>query len=111
MSKRAEDPPVSEIRIALVPGRFVRWNEVAGMVSDLDGVQQRVEALVRAGEAKRAVKRYEIFLTDVHARIEEADDECDLANLFHRLICGWIEARQAAGPGAKETVTQLLKLF
>lgn len=91
-----------------MPGRFVRWNEVAGMVSNLDGVQQRVEALVKAGEAKRAVQLYEIFLSGVYAKIEEADDECDLANLFHRLICGWIEARQAAGLGAKETVTQLL---
>ena len=94
-----------------MPGRFVRWNEVAGMVSDLDGVPQRVEALVRAGEAKRALQLHEIFLSGVHAKIEEADDECGLANLFRRLICGWIEARQAAGPGAKETVTQLLKLF
>ena len=74
----------------------------------LDRIQERVEALVKAGEAGRAVRLYEIFLSGVYAKIEEADDECDLANLFHRLICGWIEARQAAGLCAKETVTQLL---
>jgi tetratricopeptide (TPR) repeat protein len=108
MSKRAEDPLVADIRSALMPGRFVRWNEVSGMVSNLDRVQGRVEALVKAGEAKRAVGLYEIFLSGVYAKIEEADDECDLANLFHRLICGWIEARQAAGLSAKETVSQLL---
>lgn len=108
MSKRAEDPLIPEIRIALMPGRFVRWNEVSGMVSNLDRVQERVEELVKAGEAGRAVRLYEIFLSGVYAKIEEADDECDLANLFHGLICGWIQARQAAGLCAKETVTQLL---
>lgn len=108
MSKRAEDPLIPEIRIALMPGRFVRWNEVSGMVSNLDRVQERVEALVKAGEAKRAVQLYEIFLSGVYAKIEEADDECDLANLFHGLICGWIQARQAAGLCAKATVALLL---
>ncbi len=108
MSKRSEDPLIPEIRIALMPGRFVRWNEVSDLVNKLDRVQDRVEALVKAGEAGRAVRLYEIFLSGVYAKIEEADDECDLANLFHRLICGWIEARQAAGLCAKETVTQLL---
>ncbi len=108
MSKRAEDPLIAEIRIALMPGRFVRWNEVSGIISNLDGVHERVETLVKTGEAGRAVRLYEIFLSGVYAKIEEADDECDLANLFHRLICGWIEARQAAGLCAKETVPQLL---
>jgi tetratricopeptide (TPR) repeat protein len=108
MSKRAEDPLIPEIRIALMPGRFVRWHEVSDMVSNLDRIQERVEALVEAGEAKRAVQLYEIFLSGVYAKIEEADDECDLANLFHRLICGWIQARQAARLCAKETVALLL---
>jgi len=38
MSKRAEDRLVPEIRIALMPGRFVRWNEVADQVYKLDRV-------------------------------------------------------------------------
>ena len=59
MSNRAEGPLVAEIRIALLPGRFVRWDEVSGMVSNLDRVLDRVEALVKAGEAKRAVGLYE----------------------------------------------------
>lgn len=59
MSKRAEDPLIPEIRIALMPGRLVRWNEVSGMVSNLDRVQERVEALGNAGGAKRAVQLYE----------------------------------------------------
>jgi hypothetical protein len=32
-----------------------------------------------------------------------------LANLFHQLICGWIQARQAAGRPAEETVRQILR--
>jgi Family of unknown function (DUF6880) len=108
MSKRAEDPLVAEIRIALMPGRFVRWNEVSDLVCHLDRAKEQVEALVKTGEAKRAVGLYEIFLSGVYAKIEEADDECDLANLFHGLICGWIQARQAAGLCATETVTLLL---
>lgn len=78
------------------------------MVSNLDRVHEGVETLVKTDEAGRAVRLYEIFLSGVYAKIEEADDECDLANLFHRLICGWIEARQAAGLCAKESVAQLL---
>jgi len=40
---------------------------------------------LKAGEVGRAVRLYETFLLGVYAKIEEADDECSLANLFHRL--------------------------
>ena len=108
MSKRAEDPLVAEIRYELMPGRFVRWDDVSRLVHNLDRVQEKLEGLVKAGEAERAVRLYEIFLLGVYAKIEEADDECDLANLFHRLACGWIRARQTAGRPAEETFNQLL---
>lgn len=108
MSKRAEDPLVAEIRYELMPGRLVRWDEVSRLVHNLDRVHEKLEGLARAGEAERAVRLYEIFLAGVYSKIEEADDECDLANLFHRLACGWIQARQAAGKPAEETVSQLL---
>jgi tetratricopeptide (TPR) repeat protein len=48
------------------------------------------------------------MLLGVYDKIEEADDECYLSMLFHRLACGWIQARQAAGQPAEETVRQLL---
>ena len=108
MSRRTEDPLVAEIRHALMPGRFVKWDAVSGLVDNLDQVHTRVERSVKAVEAARAVRLYEVFLTGVYAKIEEADDEGDLANLFHRLICGWIQARQAAGQPFEETVSQLL---
>jgi hypothetical protein len=107
MSKRIEDPLVAETLYELMPGRLVRWDEVSRLVHNLDRVQEKVAGLVKAGEAQRAVRLYEIFLSGVYAKIEEADDECDLANLFHRLACGWIQARQAAGCPAEETVSQL----
>ncbi len=108
MSRRTEDPLVAEIRHALMPGRFVKWDAVSGLVDNLNQVHGKVEASVQAGEAARAVRLYEVFLTGVYSKIEEADDECDLANLFHRLICGWIQARQMAGQPSEETVRQLL---
>jgi len=109
MNKRVqEDPVVVEIRYELMPGRYVRWDEVSRLVHNLDRVHEKVEGLVKAGEAERAVRLYEIFLSGVYAKIEEADDECYLSMLFQRLACGWIQARQAAGRLAEETVSQLL---
>jgi len=108
MSKPKEDPLVAEIRYELMPGRFVRWDEVSRLVHNLDRVHEKLERLVKSGEAERAARLYETFLSGVYAKIEEADDECDLANLFHRLVCGWIQARQTAGQSAAETVGQLL---
>jgi tetratricopeptide (TPR) repeat protein len=103
-----EDPLVVEIENELMPGQFFRRSEVSELTDGLERVQEQVQALVRSGEAARAVRLYEILLTGVYAKNEEADDECDLAMLFHRLACGWIQARQAAGRSAEETVGQLL---
>ncbi len=58
----------------------------AALAKDLDRVHEKLESLMKAGEAERAARLYEIFLSGVYAKIEEADDECDLANLFHRLV-------------------------
>ena len=102
VSKKTGDPLVAEIRHALMPGRFVKWDAVSGLVENLDQVRERVEASVKAGEAKRAVRLYEVLLTGVYAKIEEADDECDLANLFHRLMCGWIQARRVHAATGEE---------
>jgi len=52
-----------------MPGRFVEWDAVSGFVDNLDQVHTRVERSVKAGEAARAVRRYEVFLTGVYAKI------------------------------------------
>ena len=110
MSKRRkEDPLVTEIQHELMPGRFVRYDEVCRFTDNLDRVHERLEALVKAGEAERAVRLYEIFLSGVYAKIEECDDECYLPMTFTSAFCGWIKTRQAAGRLAEETVSQVLK--
>ena len=76
MSKPKEDPLVAEIRYELMPGRFVRWDEVSRLVHNLDRVHEKLERLVKSGEAERAARLYETFLSGVYAKIEEADDEC-----------------------------------
>jgi tetratricopeptide (TPR) repeat protein len=109
MSKPSKaDPLIGEIGRELMPGHFFRRDEVSGLVTNLDGMRRKLEGLVKAGEAARAVRLYEIMLSGVYAKIEEADDECDLAMLFHRLACGWIRARQAASLPGEETIGQLL---
>jgi hypothetical protein len=81
---------------------------VSELVENLERLHGQLQTLATSGEAARAVRIYEILLAGVYAKIEEADDECDLAMFFHRLTCGWIRARQAAGLPAEETVSQLL---
>ena len=109
MSKPSKaDPLIGEIGRELMPGHFFRRDEVSDLVTNLDGMHRKLEVLVKAGEATRAVRIYETMLSGVYAKIEEADDECDLAMLFHRLACGWIRARQAAGLPGEETIGQLL---
>jgi hypothetical protein len=109
MSQRLkQDPLIGEIGSELSPGQFFRRDEVSDLVANLDGMNRKIEALIKAGEAARAVRLYETMLAGVYAKIEEADDECDLAMLFHRLACGWIRARQAAGLPGEETIRQLL---
>jgi hypothetical protein len=103
-----KDPLIGEIGRELMPGHFFRRDEVSDLVTNLDGMHRKLEVLVKAGEAARAVRLYETMLSGVYAKIEEADDECDLAMLFHRLACGWIRARQAAGLPGEETIRQLL---
>ena len=80
-----------------MPGHFFRRDEVSDLVTDLDGMHRKLEVLVKAGEAARAVRLYETVLSGVYAKIEEADDECDLAMLFHRLsTAGFAPARPPA---------------
>jgi tetratricopeptide (TPR) repeat protein len=103
-----KDPLIGEIGRELLPGQFFGRDDVSDLVTNLDAMNRQVGDLVKAGEAVRAVRLYEVLLAGVYAKIEEADDECDLAMLFHRLACGWIRSRQAAGLPGEETIRQLL---
>jgi tetratricopeptide (TPR) repeat protein len=103
------DPLVAEIETKLMPGSFVARDEMLGFTTDLDRVQERLAALVREGDAERAVRPYEILLSGMYAKIEQCDDECYLSMSFADAFCGWIKARQAAGRPADETVNQILQ--
>jgi hypothetical protein len=102
------DPLVADIQNRLMPGSFLAHDEVLGFTTDLDRVHERLEALVKGGEAERAVRLYEIFLSGVYAKIEECDHESYLSVSFASAFCGWIKARQAAGRPADETVNRIL---
>jgi len=79
MSTRpTQDPLIDEIRHALMPGQFFRWDEVSELVEDLEKLLRKLEFLVKTGNSARAVRLYEVMLAGVYAKIEEADDECDL---------------------------------
>src|SRR3954452_19296882 len=92
---RKDDPLMAEIDNILIPGCFVPSDDVFELTSELDRMDEKIEALARTGEAERAVELYEILLAGIYAKIEETDDECYLAMSFSNAFCGWIEARQA----------------
>jgi len=102
------DPLVAGIENQLMPGLFVRRDEMLGFTADLDRLNERLVALVRKGEAERAMRLYEILLAGIYAKIEECDDECYLPMSFASAFRGWIKARHAAGRPAEETVSQIL---
>ena len=52
MSKRIEDPLVAEFRYELMPGRYVRWDEVSRLVQNLDRVHDLVNAVKTANGLK-----------------------------------------------------------
>ena len=111
MTKRkAPDPVVAEIERALMPGQFIRYDEMHEFIGDLEKVEGKLKALVRDGEAERAVHLYEVFLSGCYEKIEQCDDSgAYLSMFFGGLFCGWVKARPAAGRRAEETVRQILR--
>lgn len=104
------DPLLVEIRQELMPGRFVRYNDMFDFARHLELVEEKIAALVEQGESERAVGLYEVFLAAAYDKIEECDDSgANLSMFWQWLFCGWIKARQAAGRSAEETVQQILR--
>lgn len=111
MKKRKKsDPLVSEIEQALDLGQFISYNQSWEFVRELEDTKKRVDALVKNGEAERAVGLYEMFLSGCYEKAEEIDDSSgNLGMFFGELFCAWIKARQKAGYKADETVQYVLK--
>jgi uncharacterized Zn finger protein len=111
MKKRKKsDPVVSEIERALDLGQFISYNRSWDFVRELEDSKKRIDALVKNGEAERAVGLYEMFLSGCYEKAEEIDDSGgNLGMFFGQLFCAWIKARQKAGCKADETVQYVLK--
>ena len=63
MKKRKKsDPVVLEIERVLDLGQFISYNRSWDFVRELEDTEKRIDALVKNGEAKRAVGLYEMFL-------------------------------------------------
>ncbi|MFC1452665.1 DUF6880 family protein [Verrucomicrobiota bacterium] len=107
---KQRDSLLIEVRQELMPGRFVRYDDMFDFGRHLHQVEEKIAALVENGEAERAVGLYEVFLAAAYDKIEECDDSsANLSMLWQWLFCGWIKARQAAGRPAGETVKQVLR--
>jgi tetratricopeptide (TPR) repeat protein len=104
-----EDPLLAAIEQELMPGSFVRYGDMFDFVRDLEQVEEKLAALAKSGAAARAVDLYELFLAGAYDKIEECDDSGGGLGMFWaELLCGWIEARQAAKLSAGETVQRII---
>lgn len=107
--KQPGDPVLAEIEQELVPGRFVRYDDMYHFVRHLHQVEAKLKAMIDEGDAERAVGLYEAFLAGCYEKIEECDDSgASLSMFWHCIFCGWVQARQAAGYPAADTVQQIL---
>ena len=73
-------------------------------------MKHKIDALVKDGQAERAVSLYEIFLSGCYEKADEIDDSGgNLGMFFEDLFCAWINARQKAKYDPAETVQNILK--
>jgi len=99
-----------EIEQELMPGRFVRYNDMFDFTRHLRQVEEKLEDLVKEGKAADAIPLYEIFLVGAYEKMEECDDSgANLSMFWQGLFCSWIAARQDAECSPEETVGQILK--
>ena len=108
--KHKEDPLVFVIAEALELGDFISYKESWGFIDNLKSAKEKIDRVVEAGDAKRSVSLYEMFLSGCYEKAEEIDDSSgSLGMFFEELFCSWIKARQKGGCVAEETVHQILK--
>jgi len=110
MKKRMNmDPLVSQIELVLGLGQFISYNQSWDFVHDLEDIKDKIDDLMESGEADRAVRLYEMFLSGSYEKAEEIDDSGgNLGMFFQDLFLSWIKARQKSGRVAKETVGEIL---
>ena len=72
--KRNADPLISQIELVLDLGQFITYNQSWDFVHDLEDTKNKIDDLMESGEADRAVRLYEIFLSGCYEKAEEIDD-------------------------------------
>ena len=101
---------ISVLEHALDLGEFISYNHSWDFVRSLEEVKQKIDDLVKDGQAERAVGLYEIFLSGCYEKADEIDDSGgNLGMFFEDLFCAWINARQKAKYDPKETVRNILR--
>jgi hypothetical protein len=104
------DPLISQIERALDLGRFISYNQSWDFVRSLEDTKSKIDDLMEKGEADRALRLYELFLSGCYEKAEEIDDSGgNLGMFFQELFLAWIKARQKAGRATEETVADILK--
>ena len=84
---------ISVLEHALDLGEFIPYNRSWDFVQTLETVKIKIDALVKEGDAERAVSLYEIFLSGCYEKVNEIDDSGgDLGMFFQDLFCAWINA-------------------
>ncbi len=108
--RKKSDPLISALERALNLGEFISYDRSWDFVRDLEDVKHKIDALVKDGNAERAVSLYEIFLSGCYEKAEEIDDSGgNLGMFFEDLFCVWINARQQAKYDPEETVQNILR--
>ena len=100
---------ISQIELALDLDQFISYKQSWDFVHDLEDTKSKIDDLMENGEADRAVRIYEMFLSGCYEKAEEIDDSGgNLGMFFQDLFLSWINARQEAGHAAGETVGDML---
>jgi uncharacterized Zn finger protein len=107
---KKSDPFISLLERALDLGEFISYGRSWDFVRDLEDVKNKIDALVKDGQAERAVSLYKLFLSGCYEKADEIDDSGGkLGMLFEDLFCAWINARQKAKYDPAETVQNILR--
>ena len=107
--RKKSDPFISVLEGALDLGEFISYNRSWDFVRDLVDVKLKIDDLVKNGQADRAVRLYEIFLSGCYEKADEIDDSGgNLGMFFEDLFCAWINARQKAKYDPEKTVQYIL---
>jgi hypothetical protein len=106
--KRRREPMDTVIESALQPGRFIDWKQGNSFLEGLYEAEREIETLM-ASDPERAACVYETFVAACNLKANEVDDSGGKFGIFvGSLLCGWIQARQAAAAEADKTAETLL---